>query len=185
MTDSEDSPTLAPYRIQVQLVENRRVEGRIKQEHVAQLGSIEGHLLPAFFEGVSTEIAGAMKSPGWERASIRARAAFWKGCNAKMKQLSNRIGPELKALRMAIHGRIPWPMDPERKRLELLDAEADEQLFRSLHGQTTAMVEANKRIIERATTDKARLEREARLEAEQALAAARKVASLRKAKPDT
>jgi hypothetical protein len=38
-----------PYRLLVAVIENRRVNGKVRQEHVADLGAIEGHWLPSFF----------------------------------------------------------------------------------------------------------------------------------------
>jgi hypothetical protein len=61
------------YRLQVSLVETRRVEGRVRQEHVAQFGSVE--MLP----------------------SVEARIAFWRRLHERLAQLGNRVAVETPA----------------------------------------------------------------------------------------
>ncbi|HET9535642.1 MAG TPA: hypothetical protein VFP43_09905 [Mesorhizobium sp.] len=39
--------------------------------------------------------------------------------------MQNRLGPDLKATRIAVHKRVPWPMEPERIELERLEALAE------------------------------------------------------------
>jgi hypothetical protein len=53
---------IAPYRLQVALIENRRVAGRVRQEHVADLGSVAGYLLPEFW----TSLDPAIKADNWD-----------------------------------------------------------------------------------------------------------------------
>ena len=115
----------APYRLKVILVENKRVNGKVKQETIAVLGSIEATSLPEFWEGLSQGRVDELKAEEWERRSITERTAFWKSANRRLKQLTNRLGPDLKRLRMAAHSRVPYPMEPERKKLELLEAKED------------------------------------------------------------
>ncbi len=97
----------APYRLKVVLVENKRVNGKVKQETIAVLGSIEATSLPEFWEGISRKRAGELRAEDWERRSITERTAFWKGANYRLKQLANRLGPDLKRIRMAAHARVP------------------------------------------------------------------------------
>jgi len=115
---------LVPRRLYVGLAENTRVDGKVRQEHVAHLGAIDGWLLPAFWADLDPAMVARVRRPDWELRSLRARLAFWQEAGPRLKRLENRLGPELKRLRMAIHARVPWPMEPERKRLELLEAEA-------------------------------------------------------------
>src|SRR6516162_988788 len=43
---------LVPYRLQVQLIENRREGSRIRQEHVADLGAVDAWFIPEFWVGL-------------------------------------------------------------------------------------------------------------------------------------
>lgn len=80
----------ATGRLQVSIVEPRRVNGSIKQEHVASLGSIE--------------------TP----PSVRARASFWRQTAERLHNLSNRISEDERAkIYNAIRARIPMPTDDE------------------------------------------------------------------------
>ena len=109
---------LSPYRLKIMVVENRRINGKVKQETIAVLGSIDATWLPEFWE----DTPGDLKCEDWELYSLRARTAFWKNANHRLQQIANRLGPDTKRIRMAVHKRVPWPMEPERKRLELLEA---------------------------------------------------------------
>ena len=82
---------LEPYRLKVVLVENRRVNGRVKQETIAVLGSIEATWLPEFWEGIDREVAANLKAEKWELYSLRERISFWKIANRRLKQLTNRL----------------------------------------------------------------------------------------------
>ena len=66
------------------LVENRRENGRICHEHVANLGSIE--------------------TP----PSVAARIEFWRGLHERLAQLSNRLDAETRGkVMVAVHARVP------------------------------------------------------------------------------
>jgi hypothetical protein len=52
---------LVPRRLLVSLIATWRVNGRVQQEHVADLGSIDAHMLPSFFAGVEPERANAIR----------------------------------------------------------------------------------------------------------------------------
>jgi hypothetical protein len=77
--------------------------------------------------------------------SIAARIAFWQGADPKLKHLANRLGDQAKPLCMAVHARVPWPMQPERARLVLLQAEHD--------ADTAKIIEGNERLIAKTTED--------------------------------
>lgn len=80
---------LMPYRLLVSVAHNQRIAGKVRQQHIADLGSIDGHLLPAFFNGIEPSAAEEIKQarPGyipewsiwrggmedWHTASVRAR----------------------------------------------------------------------------------------------------------------
>ena len=127
---------LVPYRLKVMLVENRRVEGKVKQETIAVLGSIEATWLPEFWDGINKKAATKLKTKDWLLHSLYERVAFWKIANQRLARLSNRLGPDLKRMRLAAHARVPWPKEPERKLLELLVAKKvfeDTQYYFRMH----------------------------------------------------
>ena len=78
-----------PSRLQVSLVEPRRIGGKVCQEHVASLGSI---LTPFTAEG---------------------RVEFFRKVTARLKNLSNRIGDDRGKIVSAIVARIPMATDEE------------------------------------------------------------------------
>jgi hypothetical protein len=77
------------HRLEVSIVETCRDGGKVKQKHVASLGSIAGD-------------------------SPAAREQFWLACEATLARLSNRLGPDLDRLRQAIAARIPPITDVDR-----------------------------------------------------------------------
>jgi hypothetical protein len=82
-------------RLDVSLVETHRVNGKVRQRHVASLGSIAGD-------------------------DLLARQTFWDGCEPKLARLSNRLGPDLDRLRQVIAARIPPLDDADRQFLEIV-----------------------------------------------------------------
>ena len=64
----------------------------------------------------------AVHATNWEDHSLRARAAFWEEAKPRLARLANRLGPDLKRIRMTVHARIPWPKEPERAKLPLFEA---------------------------------------------------------------
>ena len=97
---------------------------------IAVLGSIEATWLPEFWEGISPKRATKLKAEDWERQSLRARIAFWEGANRRLKKLANRLGPDMKRLRIAAHSRVPYPMEAGKKRLEVLEEKKDLEFFK-------------------------------------------------------
>ena len=103
---------VVPYRLQVSLVENKRVDGKVRQEHIADLGAIDGYMLPSFYPD------GAPQDEAWTRQSVRLRDAFWQNIEQVLSRLGNRIDPEYRnELRAAIHARIPMLTVDEREAL--------------------------------------------------------------------
>jgi hypothetical protein len=103
---------LVPYRLLVGLIANRRVNGKIKQEYIADLGAIDGHMLPSFFAGLSPERAHAIRGDlaRWYADSISVRSAFWNALEEKLARLGNRINADdAVKIRASIKPRIPKP----------------------------------------------------------------------------
>ena len=105
-------------RLQVSLVETRRVDGRVQHEHVASLGSIE---VPP---------------------SVEDRIAFWKRLHERLAKLSNRLDATARAKLLGdVHARIPMVTVEEQRALQLRNAEADERFWTSLHDLHAGTVE--------------------------------------------
>jgi hypothetical protein len=164
---------LAPYRLQVQLIENRREGGRVRQEHVATLGAINAWFVPEFWHGIDPAVVAKIKADNWDALSVKARAAFWEGAKPRLDRLVNRIDP--KTLRMAIHQRIPWPMQAEREEAE---AREDFRLWQSLHGQSLKIAESNEKLAATATANAAEARQNAHDEAIHAAKATERLAKL-------
>jgi hypothetical protein len=146
------------WRLKVYVVQSVRRDGKVVQETVAYLSSIDRRHV------------GMAPDDNRERASIRTRVAFWEAVNPKLKALVNRLGgdDEVKRLRMAIHARIPWPMQGERERLGVLDALYEADGWHRLYQGTQKMIDANDQLIATATKKKAGLQRDAMNEIAQA-----------------
>lgn len=129
------------------LVENRRINGKVKQEIIAMFGSIDAAWLPEFWDGLDKKTAAKLQTENWELYSLRARTAFWKVVNRRLKQLENRLGPDKKRIRRAVDARVPWLMPPERKRLELLEAKHDYDLIRGSIDYTRRSIASDEKII--------------------------------------
>jgi hypothetical protein len=81
-------------RLEVSILETRREGGKVKQEHVASLGSAPLD------------------------CTIEDRVYFWAACDERLARLANRIGPDMDRLRQAIAARIPLPTDDVRAKLD-------------------------------------------------------------------
>ena len=82
------------YRLQLSLVETRRLDGKVRHEHVASLGSIE--------------------TP----PTIADRIAFWSRLHERLGRLSNRIDGEMQGKVLgAVHARVPMITPDEQRAL--------------------------------------------------------------------
>jgi len=110
-----------PSRLEISIVETRRVDGKVRHEHVASLGSIE---VPP---------------------SVADRVAFWRRVNDRFGKLSNRIDPATQGkMRGDLHARVPMVTADEQRALQLENAEADERFWASLHGMNQEQVDGHK-----------------------------------------
>lgn len=86
----------ADDRLQVRLVATRRVAGRVRHEHVANLGAIT---LPP---------------------SVADRLSFWRGLHERLAQLSHRVDTQTHAkILIAIHARVPIVAASEQRAISL------------------------------------------------------------------
>jgi hypothetical protein len=105
-------------RPHVSLVETRREVGRVRQDHVAALGSI-----------------GIPPSPA-------DRIAFWTKLHQRLAGLSNRIDSKVHGeILTASHARIPMPMQDEHGATQLEHARIDAEEWHAIadmHASTAA-----------------------------------------------
>jgi hypothetical protein len=133
-----------PYRLLVSLIENRRIDGKVRQEHIADFGAIEGHLLPSFY----AEPHDAVSS--WSIRSICARLAFWNDLEERLGRLSNRISAEeADKVRAAVHARIPKPTDADIEKVEFWRAENNRSyLQNNIKSERREIAQAERKIEE-------------------------------------
>jgi hypothetical protein len=111
-------------RLELALAETRRIDGKVKQEHVASLGSIP---LPL---------------------TVAGRIAFWAQLHARLARLANRISSEDHSKILgAVHARVPIPTAAEQRELQLENAKKDTGFWETLHGMHTAAIEQRKVVI--------------------------------------
>jgi hypothetical protein len=146
---------LVPYRLKVSIIENRRVDGKVRQEHVADLGTIDGHMLPEFWAGLDSSKIVEIQWENWSDHSVYARIAFWETAKPRLDHLANRLDP--RAMRLSIDRRIPWPRQAER---DLAEAREEFRLWNGLNRMANIAIEGNEKTIARATAENAELRRE-------------------------
>ena len=84
------------------LVENTRVAGKVRQEIIAVLGSIDAAYLESLWQLAPDP---ALRHERWEYFSLTARVAFWDGVLERMGAIGdNRLSKDDRvAARRAIH----------------------------------------------------------------------------------
>jgi hypothetical protein len=144
-------------RLQVSLIETRRVDGKVRHEHVASLGSIS--LSPTPFD----------------------RFEFWRELHAKLARLSNRIDAETHARILgSVHERVPMPTPDGQAALQLEAAKEDARFWRSIQDMNLSTAEGHKRLAERAEQKQRALEAIAADAGDRAVAAEDRVARLKR-----
>jgi hypothetical protein len=111
-------------RLQCSLIETRRVNGKVRHEHIASLGAVP-------------------VSP-----SIADRIAFWAALHQRLGRLSNRVDAETWSKVIGqVHARIAMPSADEQRQLQKDNAEADERFWSGLRDMHTSTVEEHKELI--------------------------------------
>jgi hypothetical protein len=109
----------------VSLVEAHRAGGKVRQGHIAYLGSIA---LPL---------------------TVEARIAFWQHLHDRLAKLSNRVDAETQAkVLAAIHVRIPMVTVDEQQALKIENAMSEEQFWSGLHDIQASAIEDQKGLAE-------------------------------------
>ena len=103
------------------LVETGRVNGKVRHEHIASLGSI---LMPP---------------------TVASRIIFWCQLHERLARLSNRIDGEAQGKILgAVHERIPMVTPDEQRALQLENAKADAEQWSNIHNLHAGTVEEHK-----------------------------------------
>jgi hypothetical protein len=106
------------HRLQISLIETRRIDGKVRHEHIATLGSIE-------------------ISP-----SVEARLAFWQRLHERLAKLANRVDAAMQGKILGdVHARIPMVTLDEQRAKQLENAEADEKFWTRLRDVNEATAE--------------------------------------------
>jgi hypothetical protein len=109
------------HRLQASLIATRRVDGKVRHEHIASLGSVD---VPP---------------------SIRHRLVFWSKLSVRLAQLDNRVNAEDQAkIYGAIHARISMVTPDEQRALQKENAEAEEKFWARIHDMHAGTVEDHK-----------------------------------------
>lgn len=176
---------LEPYRLLVSLIENRRTNGIVKQETVAELGAIDGHLLPGFYAGIDPAIVEQITADeagpalpierndlvflcrSWQRASLDLRIKFWQNLHEVLSRLSNRIDAATAHKIMdAINARIPLPPIDEIERTPLRRAEDGLASAEDSRASSLQLVKSNKELAAAAERSAEGWQQDANLQAE-------------------
>jgi hypothetical protein len=113
----------ARSRIQVSVITTRRVDGKVRHEHVAGLGSIGG-------------------SP-----SVADRVDFWRQLHERLGRLGNRVDATVQAKILGeVHARIPMPTIDEVRSVQLENAEAEERVWTGLSDMHFEMAEGQQQV---------------------------------------
>jgi hypothetical protein len=80
--------------------------------------------------------------------SIADRVAFWGALHQRLGKLSNRFSHETHGKLIGqIHARIPMPTVDEQRQLQKENAEADEQLWSTLHDMNASTAADHKELV--------------------------------------
>jgi hypothetical protein len=103
-------------RLQVSLIETRRIAGKVHHEHVASLGAVD---VPP---------------------TVADRVAFWRSLHERLSRLANRLDAVAQGKILGqVHARIPMVTIDDLRALQSENTDADEQFWttmRELHQST-------------------------------------------------
>ena len=111
-------------RLQVKFIETRRIDGKVRHEHIASFGSV----------GVPP--------------SVEVRLTFWWRLHERLAKLSNRLGPDAQAKLLGdIHARVPMVTLDEQRALKLENARAEGRFGSDIHDLHAGTVEGHNGMI--------------------------------------
>jgi hypothetical protein len=123
------------HRLGASLVENRRVDGKVRAEHIGSLGSVDADI------------------------SVRERIAFWGALPDRLEALGNRVDKQ-EHLRIydAVHARIPAVTEEDIRSVQEESAGDDHKFWDVLHGLYASHIEGQKALVASATAKIAEME---------------------------
>ena len=111
-------------RLQPSLMQTRRVDGKVRSEHIASLGSVD------------VDVA------------VRERLAFWAKLPGRLARLANRVGvDEHGKIYGALHARIPMVTPEEQGAVQEENFKDDERFWDTMRDLNAASVEEHKSLI--------------------------------------
>jgi len=123
------------HRLQVSLIETRRIDGKVRHEHIAQLGSVE---IPP---------------------TVMGRLAFWQRLHERLAKLANRVDGAMQGKILGdVHARIPMVTLDEQRTVQLENAEADEEVWTRLRDMNQATAADHKELSAKAEQSAANLQ---------------------------
>jgi hypothetical protein len=142
-------------RLQLSLIETRRISGKVQHEHIASLG--------------------AVPTP----PSVADRIAFWQHLHERLAKLTSRVDPATQAkLLGAIHERVPMVTADEQTATQRANAEADARFWDSIARMNADTGEDHKALIATAERTAARNEAKRANAAEHAAKARERIARI-------
>lgn len=103
-------------RLQVSLVEKRRVDGKVRYEHIGSLNAVRLPLSP------------------------ETRLEFWEKLHPRLARLANRLDSDGQAkVLAAVHARIPMVTGDERRALQLEAAKNEAKFWEVMQGSNEEM----------------------------------------------
>ncbi len=138
-------------------MQTRRIDGKIRNEHIASLGSVDADV------------------------SLRERIAFWAKLPDRLARLGNRVGPEEHGKILgALHARIPMVTPDEQRTIQEQNAKDDERFWDRMHDMNVSTIEGHKALIATAETKIAELTPRVAESAERHEAARDRLAKIRR-----
>jgi len=125
-------------RIQISLVNTRRVDGKVRQEHIASLGSVPPEMTPA------------------------DRLAFWTQVHPRLARLDNRLDQAALAKVMGeLHAKVPMVAigDPDLTAGKIEIAEHNAAVWTTVREHTLATVEEKRKLVAKLNAEMAEHEK--------------------------
>jgi hypothetical protein len=176
-------------RLYVSIVRARRLNGTVRQEHVASLGAVgvDPFVRPAEYFGGNIRFRVVTTGQSFETQqeaeacakvrSIRERKWVWESLHDHLGRLGLDSDVAAK-LMTAVHERVPMPTMEEMGSAELFEAQHDAAFWESMYRTSLKQVESYKGMIAAAQRNLAEEEEQAKREAENAERAKAKIARL-------
>jgi hypothetical protein len=132
------------HRLHVTLGQTARLHGKVRQKHIASIGSVATNPDPV--------------------TAIRDRLRLWQALHAQLGAL--KLEPQaLHKLMTAVHARLPMPSPEETGSVELWEAEHKAKFWTRMNAETQKLIELHRNLIANAESKIAELQADADREA--------------------